>query len=391
MNTGQYVFSQVTSFLSTYEFNRHVEQFSGNHKVKHFTCWNQLMCMLFGQFTNRDSLSDLVVCLSTQHKKWYHLGMGASISKSNLAYANEHRDWRIFAGFAYWLMAEARRICTDTADFELNIEGQVYAVDASTIDLCLSVFWWAKFRKNKAAVKLHTQLDIKTEIPSFIHLTDGKVHDVKFLDLITYETGAFYIMDRGYIDFARLYVIDQANGWFVTRAKTNMNFRRLYSKKVNKSTGVICDQTIRLNNFYAQKDYPKKMRRIKYYDAESSKTLVFITNNFSLEPEQIALLYKYRWKIELFFKWIKQHLKVKTFWGYSQNAVRIQIYTAIIAYTLVAIIRQKLKIRHSCYEILQILSITILNKTHLQQLFEVANQQKSKEHRPEQPSLFDLH
>ncbi len=314
--------------------------------------------------------------------------MGTGISKSNLAYANEHRDWRIFADYAYILIAKARKICKPNNEFEVNAEGNVYAVDSTTIDLCLSVFWWAKFRKNKAAVRIHTQFDIKTNIPSFIHITDGTVHDVNFLDQIDYEPDGFYILDKGYVDFSRLYVIHQSKAFFVTRLKQNTNYRRLYSAKADKTSGVLCDQTIMLNNHYAAKDYPEKLRCIKYYDAEINIEFKFVTNNFSLSALDIAKLYKYRWSIELFFKWIKQHLKVKSFWGYSENAVRIQIYTAIIAYVTVAIIKEELKIKYTNYEILQILSITLLNKTQLNQLFEQPYQQNFKELNSNQLNLI---
>jgi hypothetical protein len=313
---------------------------------------------------------------------------GSGISKSNLAYANENRNWQIFADFAYLLIEYARKICVGTRDFDLDIEGNVYAIDSTTIDLCLSVFWWAPFRKTKAAIKLHTQYDIKTEIPTFVHLSDGLLHDVNILDSIDFEPGAFYIMDRGYIDFERLYRIHKAGSYFVTRLQVNQDYRRLYSRKVDKPAGVLVDQTIRLNNFYPLKRYPENLRRIKYYDEESNKKLDFITNNFDLEATEIARLYKYRWKIELFFKWIKQHLKIKTFWGHSENAVRIQVYTAIIAYTSVAIMKQRCKLKYSTYEILQILSLTLLNKTQLNELFGKSIPQTIKELNDNQLILF---
>jgi hypothetical protein len=264
MNTGKYVFSQLTGFLSFDAFNKFVKKYKGNYKIKSFSCWNQLLCMLFGQLANRESLSDLVSCLQTQRSKWYHLGLGTTITKSNLAYANENRDWRMYADFAYVLIARARKICTASAEFELAIEGNVYAVDSTTIDLCLSVFWWAKFRRHKGAIKLHTQFDIKTDIPHFIHFTDGSVHDVNLMDILVYEPGSFYIFDRGYIDFSRLHTIHASHAWFVSRPKDNMNYRRLYSNQVDKSTGIKVDQTIKLNNYYAAKDYPDKLRLIKF-------------------------------------------------------------------------------------------------------------------------------
>ena len=379
MNTGKYVFAQVASFISFNEFNKCILKYEGNFKVKHFTCWHQLMCLMFGQISNRTSFSDVMICLKSQQSKWYHLGMGNGISKSNFAHANEHRDWRIFADYATILIHKVRATTTASEHFTLDISGNVYAIDASTIDLCLSVFWWAKFRKNKGAIKLHTQFDVKTNIPSFIHITNGSVHDVNYLDIIEFEAAAFYILDRGYVDFSRLYKIHLSQGFFVTRLKINTNYRRLYSAKVDKTTGVICDQTIMLNNHYASKKYPEKLRRVKYFDKETDITFDFVTNNFELKATEIAQLYKHRWSIELFFKWIKQHLKIKTFWGHSENAVRIQIYTAIISYLTVALIKEKLKLKQSNYEILQILSITLLTKTELNQLFQGGHQQNFKE------------
>lgn len=379
MNAGKYTFAQITSFLSINDFNKFVEQYSGNFKVIHFTCWHQLMCMMFGQLSNCDSLTDLTVGLTAQKNKWYHLGMGTGLSKSNLAYANEHRDWRIFAGFANSLIDEAKIICRNNSDVLKSIKGNVYAIDSSTVDLCLNVFWWAKFRKEKGAVKLHTQFDVKANIPTFIDITDGLTHDVNFLDSIDYEVGAFYIADKAYIDFERLNVIEQSQAFFVTRAKENMNYRRLYSAKVNKNKGVKCDQTILLNNTKSAKAYPQKIRRIKYYDKETENEFDFITNNFKLPALKIALLYKHRWSVELFFKWVKQHLRIKTFWGHSENAVRIQIYTAIITYLTVSIMREKLKVEKTNYEILQILNFSLIDKMPLQQLFQENDLQTSDE------------
>lgn len=388
MNTGKYVFAQVASFIDANDFIKCVKKYNGNYGVQHFTCWHQLMCLMFGQLCNRESLSDLITCLDTQKSKWYHLGLGVGISKNNLSNANIKRDWRIFADYAYILIAHARKICVDNADFNLDIEGNVYAVDASTIDLCLEVFWWAKFKKHKGAIKLHTQLDLKTNIPSFIHITDGSVHDVNYLDVMEIEANSTYILDRGYVDFERLYNIHYHKAYFVTRLKKNTNYRRLYSRKVDKTRGLICDQTIKLNNYYANKKYPENLRRVKYYDTEINITFEFVSNNFSVPALQIAQLYKQRWQIELFFKWIKQHLKVKSFWGYTENAVKIQIYTAIITYVTVAIMKQELKIKHSNYEILQILSITLLNKTPVNQLFDKNYLQSFKELNPNQLNLF---
>ena len=378
MNTGKYIFAQVSSFIDPNDFLACVKKYDGDYKVKHFSCWNQLMCLVFGQLANRESLSDLITCLNSQRSKWYHLGMGTGISKSNLAYANENRDWQIFSDYAYLLIAKARKICLPGC-IDLTMKGNVYAIDSSTIDLCLSVFWWAKFRKHKAAIKVHTQLDVRTGIPHFIQITEGSVHDVNFLDEVNIEAGSFYVLDRGYLDFGRLNNIHQQGAYFVTRLKRNSNYRRLYSANKEGAKGVRCDQTVRLNNHYAAKDYPENLRRIGYRDEETGQTFNFVTNNFEITALEVALLYKYRWQIELFFKWIKQHLKVKSFWGYSENAVKIQIYTAIIAYVTVSILKEKLKIKHTNYEILQVLSITLLNKIQLEQLFQETYLQDFKE------------
>ena len=326
--------------------------------------------------------------MQTQKLKWYHLGIGTNISKSNLAHANEKRDWHIFADFAYLLIAEARKSILPGEGFEDFGDSAIYAIDTTTIDLCLEVFWWAKFRKHKAAVKLHTLLDIKTEIPCYIHVTDGTVHELNLLDILKYEPNGFYILDRGFVDYKRLYNIDQQKAWFVTRAKTTMKCRRIYSVKVDKAKGVLYDQTIMLVNFYASKNYPDKLRRIKYFDVETNKRFIFLTNNFELTALQVALLYKYRWKIELFFKWIKQHLKVKSFWGHSENGVKVQIYVAIITFVTVALIKQKFKTKLTQYQILQILSLTLLNKTQLNQLFEDALIQYVKEPEHNQLIMF---
>lgn len=388
MNNGKYVFSQVTSFLDPNDFIKCVNRYNGNYKVKHFTCWHQLMCLIFGQLSHRESLSDLITSLNTQRTQWYHLGMGTGLSKNNLAHANEHRDWRIFADYAYTIIEKARKMCVDNSDFELKINDNVYAIDSTTIDLCLSIFWWAKYKKYRGAIKMHTQLDIKSGIPSFIHISDGSVSDLSFLDQIEIEPGSFYVLDRGYWDFNRLFSIHENHAYFVTRMKSNTSYRRLYSAPKDKTVGVICDQTIRFKHKYAVSDYPQKLRRIKYFDKETCLILEFATNNFDLPAIEIAKLYKYRWQIELFFKWIKQHLKVKAFWGYSENAVKVQIYSAIIAFVTVVIMKQKMKIKYSTYEILQILSITLLNKTQLNQLFQEHSLQEQNEPFHNQLILF---
>ncbi len=388
MNFGKYIFAQVTSILNPNDFKKCVDRYNGNYKVKEFSCWHQLLCMMFGQLSNRESLSDLVLCLQTQKTKWYHLGIGINISKSNLAHANEKRNWQIFADFAYILIAEARQHILpkeSLSDFEDN---SIYAIDTTTIDLCLAVFWWAKFRKNKAAIKLHTMLDLNTEIPCYVYVSDGKVHEVNVLDIIDFEANGFYIMDKAFVDYERLYNMEKQKAYFITRAKTNMKCRRIYSSKVDKTTGVLYDQTIQLVNFYALKQYPEKMRRVKYFDKETNKKFIFLTNNFEISALQVALLYKHRWKIELFFKWIKQHLKIKSFWGHSENAVRIQIYIAIITFVTVALVKQKLKTSLTQYQILQILSLTLLNKTPLNQLFQDALIQNTNEQIDNQLTMF---
>lgn len=388
MNEGKYVFSQVVSFLDSNDFKKCVDRYNGNYKIKDFTCWHQLLCMMFGQLSNRDSLSDLILCLQTQKTKWYHLGIGNSISKSNLAHANEKRNWLIYADFAYLLIAQARKNILPNEVLSVFENNSIYAIDTTTIDLCLEIFWWAKFRKHKAAIKLHTMLDLKTEIPCYVHITDGQVHEVNVLDNIEFEVNGFYVMDRGFVDYARLYHIHKQFAYFITRAKTNMKCRRIYSAKVDKTTGVIYDQTIKLVNSYAVKLYPEKLRRVKYFDKETNKTFIFLTNNFEITALQVALLYKHRWKIELFFKWVKQHLKIKSFWGHSENAVKVQVYVAIITFVTVAIVKQKLKTPLTQYQILQILSLTLLNKTPLNQLFQDAVLQNQTEMNGNQLILF---
>jgi hypothetical protein len=323
--------------------------------------------MLFGQLSGRESLRDLMIGLDAHRPKYYHLGFGKSVTRSNLAKANERRNYRIFEEFAYHMIDLARK-CSVVKDFELDIKANVYAFDSTIIDLCLSVFWWAEFRKTKGAIKMHALYDVKISIPSYIYITKASVHDVNLLDQLKFEPGGYYILDRGYLDYRRLYRIHRHEAYFITRAKSNTRFNRMYSYKVDKKSGVLSDQKGKLEGFYTKQEYPKKLRRIKYYDDETGKTFVFLTNNFELAATEIALLYKYRWKIELFFKWIKQHLKIKSFWGTTPNAVKIQIYSAIIAYCLVAIIGNKLKVDRSTYEILQILSISLLDKTPLKEL-----------------------
>jgi len=379
MNQGKYVFAQIAEFLPQRAFDTCVERYNGNNYVKHFTCWNQLLCMIFGQLCNRESLSDLILCIEAHHTKAYHLGFGTGISKNNLAKANQRRNWQIYYDFATVLIARARKHCTPDADTELTVEGNVYAFDASVIDLCISVFWWAKYKKTKGAIKLHTLFDVKTAIPCFLLITEVAIHDVNGMDALLYEKDSYYIIDRGYIDFQRLYKIHKALAFFVIRAKVNLKFRRIYSQKCDKTLGVLCDQTIVITGFYPAKDYPEKLRRVKFYDKETNRIFTFLTNNFEISAIQVALLYKYRWRVELFFKWIKQHLKVLTFWGISENAVKTQIYIAIITYLVISIVREQLKSKRSCYEILQILSVSLLDKTPLNELINKPFLQNVKE------------
>jgi hypothetical protein len=366
MNQGKYVFTQVTEFLPKRVFDCIIDRYSADKNVRHFSCWNQMLCMIFGQLTNRDSLRDLIVAIEAHSRKTYHLGFGKSVTRSNLSKANENRNSKVFEEFAYYLIDVARN---KRKNDNFEIKGKVYAFDSSTIDLCLNVFWWAKFRKAKGGIKLHTLYDITTQIPAFIHITAATVNDVNAMDYIPYEGGAYYIFDRGYVDYSRLYKITLLSAFFVVRAKSNLQFKRIYSQKIDKTTGVQSDQIGKLTGFYVSKDFPIKLRKVKYYDSEMNRTFVFLTNNMTLTAQEIALLYKNRWQVELFFKWIKQHLKIKTFWGNSENAVRIQIYTAIITYCLVAIVGNDLKIDRSTYEILQVLGISLLDKTPVKELF----------------------
>lgn len=389
MNQGKYVFAQLFDILPKYEFDKCVARYQGNSRVKGFTCWLQFLTMSFGQLTNRESLRDTVNCLSAHQKKFYHLGISFAVSRSTLSEANEKRDWRIFSDFAEVLLIRARQLYLQD-DFGLDLENAVYALDATTIDLCLSVFWRAPFRKAKAAVKLHTLLDLRGNLPVFIHITDGKTHDVKILDELVFEPLAIYLMDKGYLDFERLFRIEQASAFFVTRAKINLACKRIYSRKVDKQSGLRCDQTIKLTTYYSRKAYPAKLRRVKYFDKERGKTYVFLTNNFEITAIEVALLYKHRWQIELFFKWIKQHLKIKRFWGESENAVKTQIWIAVCTYLMVAIIRKELKIERNLYEILQIISVSIFDKTQLNQLLTGSVLQNPEQDISKQLNLFNL-
>lgn len=365
MNVGKTLFAQIMDFLPWKTFHRIVDRYQGDHRVRTLTCAEQFRCMAFAQLTYRESLRDIEACLSAQAAKLYHMGFRETVSRSTLADANERRDWRIYAEFAQRLIGEARTLYAGD-DLGMELSNTVYALDATTIDLCLSVFPWAAFRSTKAAVRLHTLLDLRGAIPSFIHVSDGKFHEVNVLDWLAPEAGAFYVMDRGYTDFARLYTLHQAGAFFVIRAKSNLDARRLYSAPSDRGGGVICDQTIALNGFYAAKDYPQHLRRIRFKD-DTGRRLVFLTNHFRLPALTVCALYRSRWQVELFFKWIKQHLRIKRFYGTSENAVKTQIWTAVSVYVLVAIIKKRLNLEASLHTLLQILSVTVFEKVALVQ------------------------
>ena len=367
MYTGKLIFSQVLDFMPLHTFRRCVARYHGDRNVRSFTCLDQYLCMAFAQLTYRESLRDIEACLRAQQQKLYHMGIRGTVAKSNLADANEQRAWRIYSDLAHSLIITARTLYSKEP-FGVDLEQTVYALDATTIDLCLSMFPWATFRQSKAAIKLHTLLDLRGNIPTFIYISDGTVHDVNILDILPIEPGAFYVMDRGYLDYARLNAISLAAGFFVTRSKSNLRCRRIYSHQIDRATGLRYDQTIMLTGFYSLRDYPSKLRRIKYYDADTDKTLIFLTNNFALPALTIARLYRCRWQVELFFKWIKQNLRIKNFYGTSENAVKTQIWIAISVYVLVAILKKRLNIPASLYTILQILSVSVFERSPLLQL-----------------------
>jgi len=368
MNTGKTLFAQLMDFLPWTTFARYVARYGGDKGVRTLTCAEQFRAMAFAQLTYRESLRDIEVCLTAQEAKLYHMGFREPIRRSTLADANESRDWRIYADFAQRLIAQARALYA-SEDLGLELSNTVYALDSTTIDLCLSVFPWAHFRTTKAAVKMHTLLDLKGSIPSFIHVSDGKLHDVHALDLLEMEAGAIYVMDRGYVDFARLHALHLAGAFFVTRAKSNMKWHRVYSMPTDRTTGIICDQRIVLDGFYTQREYPAQLRRVRFNDPDTGKTLDFLTNQMTLSAATICALYKNRWQVELFFKWIKQHLRIKRFFGTSENAVKTQIWIAVSVYVLVAIVKKKLQLDASLYTLLQILSVTLFEKMPLQQAF----------------------
>ncbi len=390
MNQGKYVFSQIMGLVSSTSFQTIVNKHSGDYKVRDFSCWKQFLCMAFGQLTHRESISDTILCLKANANKMYHIGIGNVVSVSTITRANESRSALIYEEFAMLLIKEAKQLYRDDNDLDLVLKGNIFAIDATTIDLCLSTFYWANFRRTKGGIRLHTMLDLRTSIPEFILFTNADIHEVNVLDIIHFEANSFYIMDRGYVDYKRLYKIHTANAFFITRAKDNMNYRRLYSHPKDKTKGVLYDQTIMLNGYYAAKDYPDKLRIIKFRDEQTGKVFVFLTNNFHLQATEVAQLYKNRWDIELFFKWIKQHLKIKSFWGQSENAVKTQVWIAVSVYVLVAIAKKKFMLKQSLYEILQILSLSIFERIHINQLFQQTQLQYFKEQNSNQLILFDL-
>jgi transposase len=389
MHEGRFIFSQLMDFFPKYEYTKCVKRYHGNRRVRTFSCYDQFLCMAFGQLTYRESLRDIVTCLDVLRPKLFHVGIRGTVSRSTLADANERRDWRIYADFAQVLIAQARTLYAGE-DFGVELDNTAYALDASTIDLCLSLFPWAKFRRTKGAVKLHTLLNLRGNIPEFIHISEGKLHDVNVLDILIPEAGSIYVMDRGYVDFKRLYALHQAAAFFVTRAKSNFQCKRRYSRSVDTDTGLQCDQTVALTGFYAKKDYPEALRRIVYRDPDTGKRFVFLTNNFALAALAIAQLYKARWQIELFFKWIKQHLRIKAFYGTSQNAVKAQIWIAVCVYVLVAIVKKRLGLDLSLYAILQILSVGLFEKTPILQAFSKQELTEETDQSRNQLELFNF-
>ena len=385
MNKDKYVFAQMVEFLDNYKFLRIVKKYDGNKYVKHFTCWNQLLTLMFGQLCNRESLRDLIVALNAHQEKCYHLGVGKHVTRSNLAKANENRDYRIFEDFAFHMISEARKKRVNDI-FKLN--GNVYAFDSTTIDLCLKLFPWANFSTYKGGIKIHTLYDVETQVPAFIHITEAKINDVRAMDVITYESGSFYVFDRAYNDYHRLYKIHMMDSFFVVRAKTNIKARVLkWKRRLPKN--ILSDCEIELTVFYTQKSYPETIRLVRFWDEEDEREFVYLTNAKHIPALQVAELYKNRWQVELFFKWLKQHLKIKKFWGTSENAVKIQVYSAIIAYCLVAIMQHDMKLNRSTYEVLQILGISLTDKTPLRNLFSKTKFNDVKEQNGlDGPNLF---
>ena len=391
MHQGKHIFAQITEFIPRHDFDKFVKKHKGNSKIRKLSCRDQFLAMLFGQLTNLKSLSGIVLCLNAHREKLYHLGFRIKkLTLSTLTRANEKRNWKIYMDLTKLLIQRARKLYIKNNDFGLEIDGSVYALDSTIIELCLTKFKWAYFELGKSAVKIHTQLDLKGNIPAFFVITEAKTHDINFLDNLEFEAGAFYIMDRGYFDFERLFKIHTAKAFFVIRAKKSISWKRLYSHGVDKNSGLRCDQTIKLKHFYAKKHYPEKLRRVKYYDAETNHYYVYLTNNFELNAKTIADLYQRRWQIELFFKWIKQHLRVEIFWGHSANAVKTQICIALCAFLLVAILKKELKIERDLYEILQILSVSQFEKIPLNTLVSESDLQIFYDQVQKQACLFDF-
>jgi hypothetical protein len=388
MYSGKLVFAQLMEYLPAHTLRRCIQRYQGHHKIKQFSCFDHFRCMAFAQLTYRESLRDIEVCLRAQQNKLYHMGIRAPVARSTLADANRVRDWRIYADFAQALIHTARQLYVDD-DFGVELDHTVYALDSTTIDLCLTLFPWAQYQRLHGAVKMHTLLDLRGPIPAFIHITDGKVHDVNVLDQLLPEPGAFYIMDRGYLDFGRLYALHLAAAFFVIRPRSNTRFRRLYSRPVDRKTGLVCDQIIVLDGAYTASTYPEKLRRIKYRDPDTGKTLVFLTNHFTLPAITIVRLYRCRWQVELFFKWIKQHLRIKAFYGTSENAVRTQIWIAVAVYVLVAIVKKRLQIPLPLYTILQILSLTVFERMPIYQVLNDSDHTLQLAASPNQLNLFN--
>jgi len=379
MNQGKMIFAQLMEFASFHVFKYCEKRYNGNYKVKDFTCWKQFLCMSFGQLTHRESLSDTALCLKLHSEKLYHLGIGQPFDKSTISRANENRDWRIYRDFALKLIEQAKLLCINDNQLDLKLKGGIYALDATVVDLCLNVFWWASFRTTKGAIKINTLLDLKTSIPEYIFITEGSVHEVNVLDYICVPRGSYLVMDKAYIDFTRLWKLSKDNITFVIRAKDNMKYKVTNRKTVDKRSGVICDQTIELKGIKTSQKYPDKLRRIRYFDKETGNVLIFITNNFKISSLTVAALYRYRWGIETFFKWIKQHLKILSFWGQSENAVKTQVWIAISTYVIIIIAKKKLNLSQSLYEILQMASLSVFDRTPLKKLFSEEKYQDVKE------------
>jgi len=388
MNQGKMLFAQLMEFASDDIFKWCVNRYNGNYKVKDFTCWKQFLCMTFGQLTHRESMSDTALCLKLHAKKLYHLGIGKPVDKSTISRANETRDWHIYKDFAMKLIEQAKCLCVNDNQLELKLKGDIYALDSTVVDLCLNVFWWAKFRTTKAAIKINTLLDLKTSIPEFILISEGAVHDVNVLDHISIPSGSYLVIDKAYIDFARLYKLNNNHITFVVRAKENMNYKVITRRKADRSTGIVCDQIIELRGINSSRKYPQKLRRVRYFDEETGNVLVFLTNNFKIVALTIASLYRYRWGIEIFFKWIKQHLKILSFWGHSENAVKTQIWIAISTYVIVIIAKKKLNLSQTLYEILQMISLSPFERTPMVELFSEEKYQDVKEPLYNQLKLF---